>query len=190
MLGLTRCLCFIQLLRRDKMSDEETIIPRVDEAVRTLHKRAGLSNDAAMSTYGKLVHSVLSRSQEGERLSDHAVVVAQLRDVLYKVANQYRLQSPSKQSSPELEMLLMATHYQHMLLTCQAQGLKDLAAKCSITLLKYPDVVQADKAFYQAGLMCKTAGDKNLAFMLWNRYEEIGQRGRDKWMAFLHNLRP
>ena len=64
----------------------------------------------------------------------------------------------------------MAAHYQHLLYVSKAQGLKDIAAKCSVTLLKYPDVVPQDKAFYQAGVTCRDQGNTNLAFMLLNRY--------------------
>ena len=151
------------------MADDAVKVQRLDEAVQTLHKRPGLCNDASIPTYSRLARAVLSRSKESEALTDHATVVSQLREVLYKLANQYRSQTANKQLSAEIEMLLMAAHYSHMMLTCKAQGLKEMAAKCSITLLKYPEVVQADKAFYLAGMMCKEANNKNLAFMLLNR---------------------
>ena len=63
----------------------------------------------------------------------------------------------------------MATHYQHMLYSAKSMGLKDIAAKCAVTLLKYPDSVPQDKAFYQAGMLCREVGNTNLAFMLLNR---------------------
>lgn len=69
----------------------------------------------------------------------------------------------------------MACHYQHMFYELKRYNLKDLAAKCSVTLLKYPDVVPQDKSFYQAGEACKEQGNQNLAFMLLNRYVDIAE---------------
>lgn len=47
----------------------------------------------------------------------------------------------------------MATHYMCVMERCLEQGGKDcleLATKASITLLRYSDVIPADKCFYQA----------------------------------------
>jgi intraflagellar transport protein 172 len=163
-----------ELVRGGRVAD-------VAEAVQTLHKRQGPASEMAMSCYRKLVRAVMSRSKDEETSggtkkgdnSAHAETVAQLREVLYRLANQYRSNSMNKQLGPEMEELLMATHYQHMLFASKANGLKDVAAKCSVTLLKYPDVVPQDKAFYQAGITCRDQGNTNLAFMLLNRYVDI-----------------
>ena len=50
-------------------------------------------------------------------------------------------------------------------------NLRDLSAKCSITLLKYPDLIPQDKAFYQAGIACREQGNINLSFLLLNRFK-------------------
>ena len=93
--------------------------------------------------------------------------------MLYRLATQYKnsITVNDKQLGPEIEDLLMATHYQHMLHTAHSLGLKDVTARCALTLLKYPDTVPQDKAFYQAGAMCREQGNTNLAFMLLNRYD-------------------
>ena len=41
----------------------------------------------------------------------------------------------------------MAAHYQHMLYLSKAQGLKDIAAKCSVTLLKYVKLLRPENTF-------------------------------------------
>lgn len=46
-----------------------------------------------------------------------------------------------KLPGPEIEDLLMATHYQHMLNTARSLGLKDLTARCAVTLIKYPGIL-------------------------------------------------
>ncbi len=165
----------------------------LDEAVQTIHKRPGPATDLALNVYRRLVRAVLARnvadeedSPSGPRgpkssfgtggspnTSKHMEIVGMLRDVLYRLANQYRINSTNKQLAPEMEELLMAAHYQHMLYASKAQGLKDIAAKCSVTLLKYPDIIPQDKAFYQAGVTCREQGSTNLAFMLLNRYVDL-----------------
>lgn len=141
---------------------------KLDEAVRLLNKQTAPATAEAAAAYRKLVTRLLSRSlEEEEACPDHAGSVSALRDVLYRLANQYRAQD-KKQSGDVLEML-MATHYQSMLLTTKALGLKELASKCAVTLLKYPEYVPQDRAFYQAGMCCRDSGNVNLSFLLLNR---------------------
>ena len=54
-------------------------------------------------------------------------------------------------------------------LSLRSYNLRELSAKCSITLLKYPDLIPQDKAFYQAGMACREQGNINLSFLLLNR---------------------
>lgn len=125
--------------------------------------------DGALSTYKRLVQSVLGRSNVDEG-NNQASIVASLRDALYRLTNQMKVSSTTdKNALMDMEELLMATHYQHMFFSCKANGMKELAAKCAITLLKYPFILSQDKAFYQAGSICRELGNTNLAFMLLNR---------------------
>jgi hypothetical protein len=54
-------------------------------------------------------------------------------------------------------------------LSLRSYNLRELSAKCSVTLLKYPDLIPQDKAFYQAGMACREQGNINLSFLLLNR---------------------
>jgi intraflagellar transport protein 172 len=143
---------------------------KIDEAVKLLQKRPAPASDTATNTYRRLTFAVLSRrlDEEGQ---EHYATVATLRDSLYRLANQYRV--PKSGCGPkevaEIESLLMATHYQHIFYSAKTMGLKDIAVKCAVTLLKYPEAIPQDKAFYQAGSTCKEQGNTNLAFMLLNR---------------------
>lgn len=141
---------------------------QIDAAVKVLHTRPGPCTDAALSTYKRLVRSILSRGRH-EESPEHINTVALLREVMYRLANQYRSVASDKQLHPDLVELLMSTHYQHILYSARAYGLKDVAVKCAVTLLKYPYVVPQDKAFHQAGTLAKEIGNTNLAFMLLNR---------------------
>jgi hypothetical protein len=146
---------------------------QVDEAVQLLNNRPGPANDAAIPFYHNLVSKVLSRSYENEKKVDHIETVSMLREVLFRVVKQYRGHATDKKLPLDLEDLLMATHYQHMLHLCNEHDLKDVAAKCSVTLLKYPDIIAPDKGFYQAGVTVREQGNINLAFMLLNRLKAI-----------------
>ena len=141
---------------------------KIDEAVALLGKKQGPCSEPALNTYRRLTTALLSRKNEEEGPA-HTSSLGTLRDVLYRLANLYK-NSGERHLGPEMDDLLMATHYQHMLYSAHALGLKDITARCAVTLLKYPDTVPQDKAFYQAGVMCKEQGNTNLAFMLLNRY--------------------
>lgn len=121
-----------------------------------------------MITYKKLTKVLLSRSisQEGP---SYSAIVGLLRDSLYKILDLFKLQSKDRALLSDVEELLMAAHYQFMFLNSRSLGLKDIAAKCAITTMKYPFVIPQDKAFYQAGEIAKEIGNSNLAFMLLNR---------------------
>lgn len=123
-----------------------------------------------MTTYKKLVRAAHSRSSKDEG-PGYPSSISMLRECLYRLANQYKAQhGGDKQLNSDMEEMLMATHYQHMYFASKANGLHDIAAKCAITMLKYPFIVPQDKGFYQAGVSCRDVKNFNLAFMLLNRY--------------------
>lgn len=131
-------------------------------------------NDTTIGTTRRLVKKVLGRTKDEEH-SDGLQTMSNLRDVLYKMAHQFRSQSQDKRITADLMEMLMVVHYQVMLFTAQSFGLREIAAKCAITLLKYPDLLPHDKAFYQAGLACREQGNINLSFLLFNRYVDISE---------------
>jgi intraflagellar transport protein 172 len=103
------------------------------------------------------------------------------------LVKQYRGHATDKKLPLDLEDLLMATHYQHMLFLCTEHDLKEVAAKCSVTLLKYPEIVSPDKAFYQAGVTVREQGNINLAFMLLNRYVDLTEAIDTNDASFMDN---
>lgn len=141
----------------------------LDEAVKVINKRNSPATESAVGTYRRLVMRLLSRSSK-EETGEHAAIISMLRDILYRLANQYRSQPIDKKLNAEILEMLMAVHYQNMLYSAKTMGLKEIAAKCSITLLKYPNLIPHDKAFYQAGMACREQGNTNLSFLLLNRY--------------------
>jgi intraflagellar transport protein 172 len=141
----------------------------LDEAVQVLNRQLAPANEQAVTVYRQLVTRLFSRSNKNEG-PEYISTFSTLRDVLFNVANKVR--TSDKKLQNELLHLLMAVHYQSVLFSARRLGLKEIAAKCAVTMLKYPEYIPADKAYYQAGNLCCELGGSyiNLAFMLLNRY--------------------
>lgn len=52
-------------------------------------------------------------------------------------------------------MLLIAHYYATRSAAMEHDQLKPIAAKLAVSLLRHTDIIPADKAFYEAGVMCK-----------------------------------
>lgn len=125
-------------------------------------------SEQSLPVLRRLVLAVLACRKEQED-EEHLQIVSLLRDVLYKLANN----TASRVNNGELLELLMAAHYYNMTTVARSNGLKEIAAKCAVTLLKYPDLIPPDKAYFKAGMACREQGNINLAFLLLNRYVDI-----------------
>lgn len=149
----------------------------LDEAIKTLQKYRGPTTSEAIPIYERLCKAMLSRTIKQEKNKEHVENMSILRDCLYQLVTQYRMQQRTLDSKllNRIESALMATHYQTILYTTKSLGLKDIYTKCAITLLKYPNLIPQDKAFYQAGNASREQGNNNLAFMLLNRYVDIAE---------------
>lgn len=56
----------------------------------------------------------------------------------------------------EFESLLLIAHYYANRSAFQPhKSLEELATKIAISLLRHTDIIPADKAFYEAGMMCR-----------------------------------
>lgn len=67
--------------------------------------------------------------------------------------------------------LLMIAHYYSVRALCrQVPSLKGISVKISTALLRYTDILPADKAFYEAGTYMKKKSILNLAKRKKNRY--------------------
>jgi intraflagellar transport protein 172 len=109
-----------------------------------------------------------------------------LRDMLCDLCNNMA-QSSSEANGPaheEFETLLTVSHYYALRSAVLPHDmLEAVGAKLSVSLLRHTDVIPADKAFYEAGVMCKAVGWENMAFVFLNRYldliEAIEERSLD-----------
>ena len=63
----------------------------------------------------------------------------------------------------EFERMLQVAHYSAVRCACLSQrgagsgpqSLLDVAAKCAVSLLRYSDIIPVDKAFFEAGILCR-----------------------------------
>ncbi|CAG0880914.1 unnamed protein product [Cyprideis torosa] len=101
-----------------------------------------------------------------------------LRDMLYDVRENVRKDGGVTVFGPDLvsqleTTLLVAHYYANRSVFMGNKALQLLAVKCSVALLRYTDIVPADKAFYEAGIDCKKIGWENMGFVFLNRYLDL-----------------
>lgn len=93
--------------------------------------------------------------------------MAQLRGVLYELC---RLSS----SSDRFEKLLEATHFSAVKNGCHSYPeLSGIVVKASISLLRYTDILHADKCYYDAGNATRSAGLHSEAFVFLNHFLDL-----------------
>ena len=98
-----------------------------------------------------------------------------LKDILYNLINNLA-KSPEKDTHDHksFQKCFLIAHYNTMRCSCAGNDQLDvIAAKLSISLLRYTDIIPADKAFYEAGRMCQKLKWDNMAFVFLNRYIDL-----------------
>lgn len=69
----------------------------------------------------------------------------------------------AQSNSPQheyFEMVLLVAHYYATRSAAMSHDqLKEIATKLAVSLLRHTDIIPADKAFYEAGIMCKVSVD-------------------------------
>ncbi|XP_076806393.1 intraflagellar transport protein 172 homolog [Clavelina lepadiformis] len=112
-----------------------------------------------------------------------------LRDMLHGlVQNLQRSQQRNTTDFEEFELLLLAAHYYAVRAACmEFDGMGEVVAKISTSLLRYTTVIPADKAFYEAGLHCKAIDQLNMAFVFWNRYLDLSEAIEEGTLDMIDN---
>ncbi|KAK3091661.1 hypothetical protein FSP39_021624, partial [Pinctada imbricata] len=102
---------------------------------------------------------------------------ADLRDVLFDLSeNIGKSTDANTRQHEEFELLLMISHYYATRSAAMAhKSLDSIATKLSVSLLRHTDIVPADKAFFEAGMMCRAIGWENAGFVFLNRYLDISE---------------
>ncbi|XP_043526195.1 intraflagellar transport protein 172 homolog, partial [Frieseomelitta varia] len=98
--------------------------------------------------------------------------LAHLRTVLLDLWK--GLKSSESDAVSKFERLLEATHYSTVKCGCRDYSvLSGLVLKASITLLRYTDILHADRAYYEAGIEARAAGRNSEAFVFLNHFLDL-----------------
>ena len=83
--------------------------------------------------------------------------LSQLRDLLLVLVEAVtRSREAGSSAHREFEQCLLVSHYMCTRAACVGVAkLEEIAAKISVSLLRYTDILPPDRAFYQAGRECK-----------------------------------
>ncbi|MEQ2256463.1 hypothetical protein ILYODFUR_024390, partial [Ilyodon furcidens] len=100
---------------------------------------------------------------------------ADLRNFLQQLCeNMSKSAEANSPAHEDFEQMLLIAHY--LATRSAAKGVEQLlsvAAKVSVSLLRYTELIHADKAFYEAGLACKAVGWENMAFIFFNHFVDL-----------------
>ncbi|KAL7308007.1 hypothetical protein TKK_0000095 [Trichogramma kaykai] len=119
--------------------------------------------------YEHLCERVLCSAETGAEYS----YLAALRDCLLKLVRQLE---PGSQALERFERLLRASHYSAVRLAArqaQTSVLSSIVLKTSIALLRYSDLLPADRCYYEAGVEARNAGLSSEAFVFLNHFLDL-----------------
>lgn len=70
--------------------------------------------------------------------------------------------------------LLLITHFYALRAACrEVQTLGIISVKISVALLRYTDIIPADKGYYEAGIDLRSQGKESEAFVFLNHYLDV-----------------
>ncbi|CAF1635554.1 unnamed protein product [Rotaria magnacalcarata] len=108
---------------------------------------------------------------------------ADVRDVLHDVFENMNssasgsaggIQKEIEEQRPTFEILLWVAHMNAMRSACsEHEQLDIITAKLSISLLRHSDILPVDRAFYEAGIMCRKVGWNEMSMLFLNRYLDV-----------------
>jgi intraflagellar transport protein 172 len=105
---------------------------------------------------------------------DNNVELAVLKEMLQKLIENLEMQvDRSNPIYSEFFRYLVITHLLLMKQDCQKHGLTTVLAQLTSCLLRYTKEIRADKAYFDAGTACRSAGLNDSAFIYFNRYIDL-----------------
>uniref|UniRef100_A0A7S3QV19 Intraflagellar transport protein 172 homolog n=1 Tax=Dunaliella tertiolecta TaxID=3047 RepID=A0A7S3QV19_DUNTE len=129
------------------------------------------TNPQYFEMYRSIAAAILScskdeRSAEGEQA---------LKKMLFMLVTALGAAGPAVRPKDleELRRYYLAAHYTALANAAKGAELKDVAAQQLTSALRYCGIVPADKAFFEAGIAWKEAGQLSMAFVMLNRYLDL-----------------
>ncbi|KAL3991031.1 WD domain G-beta repeat family protein [Acanthocheilonema viteae] len=145
---------------------------RYAEATAIFEKYGASSNPNNFNIYQKLVEEVINvRNMDNPNVYGRW---ATLRNVLLMVCDGMN----SKEMKELLNRYLEIAHYgalRSAILEYSGTEIELIAAQITISFIRYSDIMQADKVFYDAGMACRKLGTEKerLALTLLNHYLDL-----------------
>lgn len=160
---------------------------KIEQALDLYVKHGTPANAQNYNIYKRIVSDLLTK--QGLNKAESYRTWADLRDMLFDLCE--NLVKSSDANTPQHEefenMLLVAHYYSCRSAALSHKSLEAVAAKLAVSLLRHIDVIPADKAFYEAGMMCKNIGWENMAFVFLNRYLDMSEAIEDGSLDMLDN---
>merc|ERR1719160_1052914 len=124
--------------------------------------------------YKVLANELLSRESREASQQLREMMMRLLSSSLSMPPSPKRLMEDRSPPATEFHMALLVAHYQDIRNRIkEREGGNEIVWKMSVSLCRYCTEFPVDRAFYQAGLDCKDAGNINMAFFFLNRYLDI-----------------
>jgi len=142
---------------------------KFDDAITVLAKYSPSSNSTNIPAYISLCQSTVYAVPSYDVIKPSFFA---LRQMLFKVLRNSTTQSPG---FVKLQNLTRAVHLLCQQSQCMKYGLTELAARASLSALRYCDVIPADFLFYKAGDIMEKQGNEDTALVLYNTFLDIVQ---------------
>uniref|UniRef100_A0A3B4BGA9 Intraflagellar transport protein 172 homolog n=1 Tax=Periophthalmus magnuspinnatus TaxID=409849 RepID=A0A3B4BGA9_9GOBI len=102
-------------------------------------------------------------------------VWADLRDFLFQLCD--NVSKSAEANSPvhyDFEQMLLIAHYYATRSAAKGvEQLSSIASRLSVSLLRYTEMIPADKAFFEAGTHCRAEGWDSMAFVFLNHFLDL-----------------
>lgn len=107
--------------------------------------------------------------------ADGSQELMHLRAGLYRLLQQMKKTGQPPDQIGEMETYLKIVHRYAMAPLLRQDGFNDYAAKAMVSISRYAGIIPADKAFFDAGMAARDAGQKNTAFVMLNHFLDISE---------------
>lgn len=97
-----------------------------------------------------------------------------LRNMLLGLTISQKEKGTDDEIFAEFDRLLTIVHFCAIKAACIGIGaLQEIGTKAAVSLLRYTDILPADKAFYEAGIACRKLKWNAMAFVFLNRFIDL-----------------
>jgi len=124
----------------------------------------------------RLLCYIPTDAERAQNEHPEAEIYTGLREMLFKLVSELSVFDPQGKDTQDFERLLWIAHLSAQKIDHESKGLGLLAARTATSLLRYTMDLPVDKAFYDAGMACRSEGGPvltNVAFVFLNRFVDL-----------------